>query len=555
MTDLLKKKRTLIILGALSLFLVFYGISALSFTDPDDVFYAETAREMLTHGDPLIPHIFEQPQFEKPPLFYWSLALSFKVFGTNAGAARVVTGLVGLLGIVGTFLFLRRLLNQSVALLSSFLLVSSLGWLGLSRSVVTDLMFTVFISFAIYSFFLWYRLDKRVYLWLFAVFGALASLAKSPVGLVIALLVAILTLVLDRESKRVRRFLFHPWWLLYLVLTLPWYVYATVKYGQAFLWEYFINDHWNRVVMAEHASFDHWYFYVAVVTVAMLPWTGYMAFIGANFRKYRSWYKFIFSWIAVVTVLVAIPHSKLATYVSPIYPPLAIGIGIGLYEGSVRLWRRSAAAVITILTAVLAAVPVFLAKTQYPEFFYPALATFGVLSLCAVVAAVMLLTSRLKAALMVNTAGILVFTFAAITTVMPKLETAVTDSDLPAIVSQYNYSNKPIACTKTFARGAYFYTRDTVLVLADSPDPFWSKHPLKVLSTDDEVRSFFGQYDTLLCVVSHGRHKKLDSLFAGTRKNIEISSNLGRCVLLSERILEPAIAGKPEPSRSLLGAN
>ncbi|MGD8921785.1 MAG: glycosyltransferase family 39 protein [Candidatus Zixiibacteriota bacterium] len=555
MTDILKKKRALIILGALSLFLVFYGISALSFTDPDDVFYAETAREMLTHGDPLIPHIFEQPQFEKPPLFYWSLALSFEVLGANAAAARLVTGLVGLLGIVGTFLFLRRLLNQSVALLSSFVLVSSLGWLGLSRSVVTDLMFTVFISFAIYSFFLWYRLDRRVYLWLFAIFGALASLAKSPVGLVIALLVSVLTLAFNRESKRVRRFLFHPWWLLYLVLTLPWYVYVAIKYGHAFLWEYFINDHWNRVIMAEHASFDHLYFYVAVITVAMLPWTGYMAFIGANFRKYRAWYKLIFAWIAVMALLVAIPHSKLATYVSPIYPPLAIGIGIGLYEGSVRFWRRSTAAFITILTAVLAAAPVFLAKTQYPEFFYPALATFGVLSLCAIVASVMLLISRLKTALLINAAGVLVFTFAAITTVMPKLETAVTDSDLPAIVSQYNYTNKPIACTKTFARGAYFYTGDTVLVLADSPNPFWSKHPLRVLNTDDEVRSFFGQYDTLLCVVSNGRRKQLDSLFAGTRENVEISRNLNRCVLLSEKIFQPAIAGKPGPSQSMLVAN
>ena len=50
-----------------------YRIGSVGLTDPDETFYAQTAKEMLDGHHFLTPFIFGYPQFEKPILFYWLL--------------------------------------------------------------------------------------------------------------------------------------------------------------------------------------------------------------------------------------------------------------------------------------------------------------------------------------------------------------------------------------------------------------------------------------------------------------------------------------------------
>jgi len=47
---------------------------------------------MQETGDWIAPRLYGKPWFEKPPLYYWSAALSFKLFGvseTTAGFLHV----------------------------------------------------------------------------------------------------------------------------------------------------------------------------------------------------------------------------------------------------------------------------------------------------------------------------------------------------------------------------------------------------------------------------------------------------------------------------------
>src|SRR5574340_104132 len=70
--------------------------------DPDEGRYAEIPREMLATGDFVIPHQNGLVYLEKPPLAYWLVAGSFRVFGETEGAAR----LPGKVATVGTMLLL-----------------------------------------------------------------------------------------------------------------------------------------------------------------------------------------------------------------------------------------------------------------------------------------------------------------------------------------------------------------------------------------------------------------------------------------------------------------
>src|SRR5258706_2284758 len=76
--------------------LVFWWrLGALGLVDPDEPFYAQTAREMLARGDWQTPYMFGAPQFEKPILFYWLAMVAYEIFGFTEFAARFVPALFG----------------------------------------------------------------------------------------------------------------------------------------------------------------------------------------------------------------------------------------------------------------------------------------------------------------------------------------------------------------------------------------------------------------------------------------------------------------------------
>src|SRR3989338_9206224 len=90
----------ILILSVLCGYLFFFQLGGMALTDPDETFYAQTAKEMLQANDWLTPRLYGEPQFEKPILFYWLIELSFKAFGVNEFAARLPSAVFALLGVI-----------------------------------------------------------------------------------------------------------------------------------------------------------------------------------------------------------------------------------------------------------------------------------------------------------------------------------------------------------------------------------------------------------------------------------------------------------------------
>ena len=65
----------------------FSHLGAIGFVGPDEPRYAWIARAMAETGDWVTPRLYGKPWFEKPPLYYWGAALSFKLFGVSEAAA------------------------------------------------------------------------------------------------------------------------------------------------------------------------------------------------------------------------------------------------------------------------------------------------------------------------------------------------------------------------------------------------------------------------------------------------------------------------------------
>ena len=231
---------------------------------------------MAAKNEWMTPFIFGQPQFEKPPLTYWLLETAFKTWGESPFTARLFPAVFATLGVMAVyFLGLMGFKDERKAFLSALVLATSAFYAGMGKTVFTDMIFTVFILCALTMFMLGFTDRRRQGIGFigFYVFCALATLTKSPLGLLIPQLAVILFLLYQRQIGFLKN-----WWvltgiLLYLVIALPWYLYIYNQYGHAFIHEFFYNDHWRRLLVAEHRGNDHWFFYPVTMVAGLFPWS------------------------------------------------------------------------------------------------------------------------------------------------------------------------------------------------------------------------------------------------------------------------------------------
>jgi len=520
---------------ALTAVVIFAGTHALPLTDPDEVFYAGTAKEMLESGSLLTPVLFGEPNFEKPPLAYWLLMASFRAFGVHAASARLVPALFGLLGVLATYLFARRFVPAGTAALAALLLATGMLYLGQSIALLTDMVFSVLIAVSLYAFYLWFASRRQAFLHLFGVALALAVLTKGPVGFVIALVAIVLFLRVAGDNAALRRFLVHPWWLVFAAIAVPWYAYATAAYGRAFTWEFFVHDNWHRILRAEHTNLDTVWFYPALMVIGVFPWTAFLAYLGGSFRKHRALVLFLASWVLATWAVFALAHSKLPSYILPLFPAVAIAMAISLESPG---GRRRAAAVTASLSFLfgigLLLVP-WLAHGTLAAELWPTLLAIGVLGAADVAVGILVLARSFGAAIALNAAAFLAAVLVGCLAMPPSAVAGFSDAGVPAIVADEGLAGQTILTSKYYVRGVRYATGAPVAVMAKGANPFWSPHPVEVLLRDDQLRAFFDGKEKVLCVVRQDDLEHLDRLFTGTRTTRVLSRAFDRLVVLSLR--------------------
>jgi 4-amino-4-deoxy-L-arabinose transferase-like glycosyltransferase len=187
------------------------------------------AREMLDSKQWLLPTNDGAPLLQTPPLAYWAVAISFKVFGLSAAAARLPIALAMLGSVALTFLVGERLAGYWRGFAAGLIHVCSAGAFVPGRMVTPDAMFSLFVAAAVYCIVRGYQQQKSRRAWFagfwFAV--SLASLTKGPGALTYFAVICGLLAIFFREARLRFRLLLH--WrnlLLFVLIVAPWYVWA-----------------------------------------------------------------------------------------------------------------------------------------------------------------------------------------------------------------------------------------------------------------------------------------------------------------------------------------
>ncbi|MGH9455338.1 MAG: ArnT family glycosyltransferase, partial [Terriglobia bacterium] len=126
----------LLIISALFFFL---GLGRFPLLEPDEGRNAEVAREMIALRDFITPHFNHLVYLDKPALFFWMVAGSFKVFGLNEWAARFPSAIMALGTILLVWLMGRRMFGGRTGFLAACVAASSPLVIAFSRTVIFDM--------------------------------------------------------------------------------------------------------------------------------------------------------------------------------------------------------------------------------------------------------------------------------------------------------------------------------------------------------------------------------------------------------------------------------
>src|SRR4030065_820946 len=181
--------RFLVPIIAITIFVSFFRLGSVTLFDVDEAVFAEAAKEMVESGNWITPTYNGENRYDKPILFYWLMAASYKVFGINEFAARFPSAIASLLLVLSVFFFIRQFRVEKDAFFAAISLVLSIYFLAYSRAAVTDMTMTLFITISIFSFFLSVN-KKRYYIYGFYLFSALACLTKGLIGIVFPFCIA-----------------------------------------------------------------------------------------------------------------------------------------------------------------------------------------------------------------------------------------------------------------------------------------------------------------------------------------------------------------------------
>lgn len=311
---------------------------------------AVNAVEMASSGHWLVPHFGGHPDHwnTKPPLLIWLEALSFKIFGYSTWALRLPILLATLGTVVLIFRFAAKVLRRPLGgLFAGMVLVTCSGYVRLhvARTGEYDAMLAFWQVLIWISFFQYVELGSRRSVYWLTLGLVAAVLTKGPAGLmglpgllVYAIARGKILWLLRKPSIYITAGIWITVVAGYFLLREAidpgyWHAVQFNDLGGRFLTDHGGSKEWNYYLLnIKNKFFSVWFWAIGpALLVGLLQPTGLVK------RAFLLLTSFILGWLVVISVA----ESGLEWYDAPIYPALALVVGVGLsimYEDLMGLY-------------------------------------------------------------------------------------------------------------------------------------------------------------------------------------------------------------------------
>ena len=350
-TDLDARGRS--ILFALALLVIallwFFNMDFRLLVEPDEGRYAEIPREMIASGDWLAPHLNDTQYLEKPPLQYWATAALYRWLGVSPWVSRLYNSGLAFLMVLLVWQAGRRLYGDSAGRMAALILASGVLFYSIAHVNTLDVGLTFWMNAAVLSLLAWNGSDaRRPWLWLAWALLGLAVLQKGLVGVVLPGFALGLYIVLQRDWSLSRRLQPLAGLAVVAAINLPWW-WLMQRRNPGFVDWFFVHEHYERFTTTEHGRAQPWWYFSALLLVGLMPWLvptarGVIAGWRADAMPAQgepppsgglARTRLLIVWAAATFLFYAPSGSKLAPYILPMTPPLALLAGryLGLAAG------------------------------------------------------------------------------------------------------------------------------------------------------------------------------------------------------------------------------
>ena len=367
-------------------------VSPPSLMDDSDAILAQAARNMLTSGDWVTARLDGVPYLEKPALYYWPLAVSYRIFGVHDWAARIPnalsgTGLALLTTAFGIWAFGKR-----AGFYAGLCVATCIGLFLFTRIVIPDVLLTFTIALAMLGFLR--ALDEeeahpRLWACVLAASLGIGLLVKSlvavvfPIGGALAYLFFTKQFFVRRTWERLRPF---SGVFIVLLIAAPWHVLATLRNPpyfslslhsgpgeyHGFLWFFFINEQVLRFLNLRYPR-DYntvprvwfWLFHL----LWLFPWSVYFpALAKLSYKPVdRAGRTRLLALCWTGFLLIFFTFSTTQEYYSmPCYPALALLLGSAMAMGGDWIRRGTRVLCGIAALAAIATFAIFIAVRNLP---------------------------------------------------------------------------------------------------------------------------------------------------------------------------------------------
>ena len=313
--------------------LFFAGLGRLSLIEPDEGRNAEVAREMLVKGDWIVPHFDGFSYLDKPPVYFWLVAATFKIGGLSEASARFSSALAALGTMLLVWFLARRMFGDSTGLYAGIIFATSPLVAIFAREVIFDMTLTFFVTVAMVCYWLGEASGQRRRLWDVLFFAAMgvATLTKGPVGFLLPLLSISAFQALRGSLRSLRKLNWGLGLATFLAVTLPWFIAVCVRHPD-FPRYAFWQESLQRFATGHSHRSGSLYYYLLIYVAGFLPWSFFLLY--AAYSRVRRWKDlrqeqyapvlFLLSWAGVIFIFFSLSQSKLPGYLLPALIPLSI---------------------------------------------------------------------------------------------------------------------------------------------------------------------------------------------------------------------------------------
>jgi 4-amino-4-deoxy-L-arabinose transferase-like glycosyltransferase len=275
---------------------VFYAVGLWGMSVPltgDQKVYLSIALEMKERSEWMIPYLFNEANFLKPPLQYWATLLSWNVFGLSIFGAMIPS----VLALLGSAWLVNRIANrgsQVKTFLPGLIFSASLGTMTYGTTAQMEIWIVFFYLWA------WLELLENRFFRAFAVVGVMAWV-KGPLYPVLWVISSWMYFYYQKEPKKVLSRNYLAALAVGVVIGLGWFLLAARTHLQPMLDVFLLRENVAKMQTSHGTPMSLW----GEFLYSLFPWVFWLilAFASKEARARMSERKFFYLSFALFPAL------------------------------------------------------------------------------------------------------------------------------------------------------------------------------------------------------------------------------------------------------------